>query len=204
MKLIVFGASGGVGQEVVSQALFADHHVTAFVRNPDKLSVQHLNLDVVQGDGLDEDAVSSAIKGHDAVICCVGNRGLGATTLMSEITRHIISGMTQNGLQRIGYVASAGIHKELKGISGSLVSFILRNVLADHRRAYDLLRESQLQWTIARPMQLTNGEMKSTYRESLTGIASQGQKISRSDVAHFLLKSLADESYINQSVGLVY
>ena len=204
MKIIVFGASGGVGQQVVKQALAANHEVTAFVRNPEKLSQHHLNLTIVQGDGLDAHAVSSAINGHDAVVCCVGSRGMGATTLMSDITRHIISGMSTHRVDRIVYVASAGIHKELKGVIGGLVSFTLRHVLADHRRAFELLSGSRLRWTIARPMQLTNGEQTSSYRESKAGIARGGQKISRADVAHFLLKSLADDTYVNQSIGLVY
>jgi putative NADH-flavin reductase len=204
MKIIVFGASGGVGQQVVKQALAANYEVTAFVRDPEKLPLQHLKLTVVQGDGLDEQAVSSAIIGHHAVICCVGSRGLGATTLMSDIVRHIISGMVNNGIDRIIYVASAGIHKELKGIIGRLVGFTLRHVLADHHRAYELLRSSGLRYTIARPMQLSNGEQTGVYRESREGIPSRGQKISRADVAHFLLKALKDNAYVNQSIGLVY
>ena len=204
MKIIVFGASGGVGQAVVQQALSAGHEITAFVRDSGKIPFQNALLTIVQGDGLDEEAVSNAIKGHDAVLCCVGSRGMGATTLMSDIVRHIISGMNKNEVKRIAYVASAGIHKELTGISGSIVGFILRNVLADHRRAYELLEKSGIEWTIARPMQLTNGEQTSTYRESFTGIPNGGMKISRADVAHFLLKSLSDDAYINKSVALVY
>lgn len=204
MKIVVFGASGGVGQEVVRQALAANHEVTAFVRDPAKLSLQHPHMTTVQGDGLDEKAVSHAIQGHDAVVCCVGNKGMGATTLMSDIMRNIISGMSKHGVNRIVYVVSAGIHKELKGLIGSAVSFVLRNVLADHRRAYELLQNSHLQWTLARPMQLTNGVQTSIYRETETGVAHGGQKISRADVAHFLLKALEDDTYVNKSIGLVY
>lgn len=204
MKIIVFGASGGVGQAVVGQALTAGHEITAFVRDSGKMTIQNPLLTIVQGDGLNEEAVSNAIQGHDAVICCVGSRGMGATTLMSDIVRHIISGMNKHEVKRIAYVASAGIHKELKGIMGGLSAFLLRKVLADHHRAYELLQNSNLQWTVARPMQLTNGEQTSTYRESLTGIPSGGYKISRADVAHFLLKALSDEAYINQSVALIY
>ncbi|MGF7047888.1 putative NADH-flavin reductase [Paenibacillus sp. DS2015] len=204
MKIVVFGASGGVGQEVVRQALEANHEVRAFVRNPDKISIQHPHLTLIQGDGLDNNAVSHAIQGQDAVVCCVGNRGMGKTTLMSDITRNLVQGMEQNGVTRIAYVGSAGIHKELQGIIGSIVGFMLRNPLADHRRSYEHLQNSSLQWTIARPMQLTNEARTGIYRESETGIASRGQKISRADVAHFLLKSLTEDSYINQSIGLVY
>lgn len=204
MKIIVFGASGGVGQSVVRHALSTGHEITAFVRDSGKITLQDPLLTVVQGDGLEEEAVSKAIKGHDAIVCCVGSRGMGATTLMSDIVRHIISGMNKNGVNRIAYVASSGIHKELKGIMGGISALLLRNVLADHHRAYELLEKSGIEWTIARPMQLTNGELTNNYRESLTGIPSGGYKISRADVAHFLLKALSDDAYINKSVALVY
>ncbi|RLM60004.1 NAD(P)-dependent oxidoreductase, partial [Halorubrum sp. Atlit-9R] len=95
--------------------------------------------------------------------------------LMSNITRNLINGMQKHKVQQIAYVASAGIHLELKGISGFLVTFILRKVLADHNRAYELLRNSGLQWTIARPMQLTTGTLTGSYRETNTGIAPAGQ-----------------------------
>lgn len=204
MRIIVFGASGGVGQAVVRQALSAGHEITAFVRDTGKITLQNPLLSIVQGDGLDQEAVSNAIKGHDAVVCCVGSRGMGATTLMSDIVRHILSGMNKNGVNRIAYVASAGIHKELKGFMGGISAFLLRKVLEDHNRAYELLKNSSVQWTVARPMQLTNTELTSTYRESLSEIPNAGYKISREDVAHFLLKALSDDAYINKSVALVY
>ncbi|MNZ51464.1 hypothetical protein D3C78_692790 [compost metagenome] len=206
MRIIVFGASGGVGKELVQQALAAGHEVTAFVRDSNRLPFQHAKLNIVQGDGLDRDAVIHAIKGHDAVACCVGGSGLGRTSLMSEIAKHLAEGMTKHELNRIVYVASAGIHKELKGIIGGLIGFALRHVLADHRKAYELLRDrdNQLSWTVARPMQLTYGPRTEVYRETLNGQAPQGQKISRADVAHFLLKALSNEMYTNQSVGLAY
>jgi len=205
MNIIVFGASGGVGQEVVKQALEQGHTVTAFVRDRSRLSVpQQSNLKITEGDGLNQQAVAQAIHGHDCVICCVGSRGGGKTTLMSDITRNIISGMEQAQVERIAYVASAGIHRELSGIAGRFVEFLLRNPLADHRRSYELLKNSSLKWTVARPMQLTNGDKKAAYRETDTGIAHGGTKISRADTAHFLLKAVAADAYIHQSIGLAY
>lgn len=204
MKIIVFGASGGVGKQFIQQALSAKHEVTAFVRDAAKLSLQHPLLTIVQGDGLDEQAVINAISGHDAVICTVGSRGMGATTLMSDILRHIIAGMEKANVNRIAYVASAGIHKELTGFIGGLAGLLLKNVLADHHRAYELLKNSGLNWTVARPMSLTNSELTGIYRETLTGIPSKGQKISRADVAHFLLKVITENTHSQQSVGLAY
>lgn len=204
MKLIVFGASGGVGKEVVRQALDAGHQVTAYVRDSNKLPIQHTSLTIIQGDGLDENAVQEAIKGHEAVISCIGSRGTGATTLMSDVTRHVIAGMQEHGVARISYVASAGIHSELKGVMGFLLSRILKNVLDDHRRAYELLAGSKLHWTVARPLQLTDGPWTGQYRQADAAIPKGGQKISRADTAHFLLTAVTESGYDGKSVALAY
>lgn len=204
MNIIVFGASGGVGREVVKQALDKGYRVTAFVRDPGKLPIQHANLTIATGDGLDEAAVVRAIQGHEAVLCCAGSRGMGKSALMTEMTRHIIAGMKLHGVTRIGYVASAGIHGELKGLMGKFVMFLLRNPLADHLGAYEQLQASGLQWTVARPMSLKDEAGTGQYREAADGAAPTGAKIARADVAHFLLRTLEDDRYVHQSVGLAY
>ncbi|URN95396.1 MAG: SDR family oxidoreductase [Candidatus Pristimantibacillus lignocellulolyticus] len=202
MKLFVIGATGGVGKEVVKQALEAGYEVTAFVRDPSKVSVEHAHLQIVQGDGLDKNSVITAMQGHDAVICTIGGKNLGASTLMSTVTQHLIEGMKQHNIERIVYCASAGIHKELKGMMGKLAMFVLRKVLADHTKAYGSLVASKLRWTIARPMSLTNGPLVGTYSEVLHGGAPKGYNIARADVATFMLKAVQDNQYIEQSVGL--
>lgn len=202
MNIIVFGASGGVGREVVKQALDKGYRVTAYVRDRSRLPIQHANLTMAVGDGMDEAAVVRVIQGQDAVLCCAGGRGMGKSTLMAEMTRHIIAGMKRHGVTRIGYVASAGIHGELNGLMGKFIMFLLRNPLADHRRAYEQLRASGLQWTVARPMSLKDDAGTGQYRESAEGTAPAGTKIARADVAHFLLRTLEDDQYVHQSVGL--
>ncbi|HIW34863.1 MAG TPA: SDR family oxidoreductase [Candidatus Paenibacillus intestinavium] len=202
MKLFVIGATGGVGKEVVKQALDSGYTVTAFVRDPSKLGMEHAQLHIVQGDGLDKNSVITAMQDHDAVICTVGGKNLGTSTLMSSVTLHLIEGMKQHHIDRIVYCASAGIHNELKGIMGKLVTFMLRKVLADHTKAYESLVESKLRWTIARPMSLTNGPLLGSYNEVLNGEAPKGYNIARADVAAFMLKVVQDDQYVEQSVGL--
>jgi len=202
MKLFVIGATGGVGKEVVKQALDVGYEVTAFVRDPSKLLVAHTHLHIVQGDGLDKDSLITALEGHDAVICTVGGKNLGASTLMSTVTNHLIEGMKQHNIDRIVYCASAGIHKELKGMMGKLITFLLRKVLADHTQAYESLVASKLRWTIARPMSLTNGPLLGSYNEVLNGGAPKGYSIARADVAAFMIKAVQDNQYVEQSVGL--
>jgi putative NADH-flavin reductase len=204
MKIIVFGASGSTGKELVKLSLEANHQVTAFVRNPAKLTIQHHNIRVIVGDAFQQNDVIPAIAYHDAVICCLAAPDLRASTALTDMTTNVIAGMQKKQVERIVYLASAGIHKEIPGLSGWMVNLILRNVIADHRRAVAMLGSSNLMWTVARPMKLTNTPLTKKYRTTTTGIPKGGSKISRSDVAHFLLKTLTDESYIKQTVGLAY
>ncbi|MUT67907.1 NAD(P)-dependent oxidoreductase [Paenibacillus sp. NEAU-GSW1] len=205
MKLIVFGATGRVGLQVVRQALKAGHEVTAYVRDPKRLVFgAHPNLKVIEGDALYLGYVKQAIEGQDAVINCIGSRGTGETTLMSDVMRNIIDGMKEHGVMRIGYVASAGIHGELKGPVGFILGYMLRHVLADHRRACELLEESGLQWTVARPMQLTDGDWTGIYRQADGSVPRKGRVISRADVAHFLLTTVASDANVRKSIGLAY
>lgn len=203
MKIIVFGATGGTGRHVVRQALEQGFDVTAFVRNPAKMDVSHERLRIVQGDALDREAVSAAIAGHDAVVSCLGSsRGLKPSTELQEMTRSIVGGMREHGVGRIVYTASAGIHGEIPGLSGKLVMYLLRHVLADHRAAVEHIRQSGLTWTIVRPLGLTDRPLTGMYREAEDGVPPKSMSIPRADVAHFILKALRDPRYHNKSVGI--
>ncbi|WP_442637011.1 NAD(P)-dependent oxidoreductase [Rossellomorea marisflavi] len=201
MKIIVFGATGATGAEVLKQAKERGLDVTAFVRDPAKLP-DHSTF--IQGDATDRQAVHEALQGQDAVISCLGASGLGKTTQLSTMTGHILSGMQLQGARSIHYVASAGIDHEITGFQGKLAQFILRNVLKDHREAVSLIKDSGFRYTIARPMQLINGPFTGEYRTHPASIPEGGKKISRADVAHFLLESLDHDAYANASIGLSY
>src|SRR5690606_24619142 len=138
MKIIVFGATGGVGRSVVKQAVENGFEVTAFVRTPSKLEVAHENLHVVKGDAFSPAEVSAAIAGHDAVVSCLGSsQGMKKSTELQEMVKNIVAGMHEHNVKRIVYTASAGIYNELPGISGKLMMGMLKNALKDHRAATD-------------------------------------------------------------------
>ncbi|MCD7034771.1 SDR family oxidoreductase [Metabacillus sp. GX 13764] len=204
MKIIVFGASGKTGTQFVQLALKEGHFVTAFVRNPEKLTVQGERLRIIKGDALDKETAENAAAGHDAAVSCLGANGLGKTTDLSHMAENITAALLKHNVKRIAYVASAGIYNEIPGARGKMAMFILRNVLEDHKRAADILSNSGLDWTIARPMRLDDGPMTKKYRKALEGVPEGGQRITRSDTAHFLLNALLDNEYINCSVGLAY
>ncbi|MCA1061027.1 SDR family oxidoreductase [Rossellomorea aquimaris] len=204
MKLIVFGATGGTGKEVVKQALADGHEVTAFIRNPIKMSDEHPLLTIVQGDALSMKDVGNALTGHEAVISCLGSNGLKETNILTEMTKNILNGMKTHNIERIAYVASAGINKEIPGLTGKLSQFILRNVLKDHGDAVEEIKKQGVHYTIARPMQLTTQPLSKTYRQDTHSIPVKGRKIGRADVAHFLLQSVVQGKHMNESIGLAY
>ena len=203
MKIIVFGATGGVGQSVVRQALEKSFEVTAFVRNPAKLKVAHDNLRVIEGDAFNPGEVAAAIAGHDAVVSCLGsNQGMNKSTDLQEMVKNIVAGMQKHGVGRIVYTASAGIDKELPGISGKLMMGVLKNALRDHRAAVDIIEAHGLNYTIVRPMGLTNDSFTGEYRESRTSVPEKSKTIPRADVAHFIIKALTDAQYERTSIGI--
>lgn len=203
MKIIVFGATGGVGQCIVKQALENGFEVTAFVRTPSKLEVTHDNLKVIQGNAFNPSEVAAGIAGQDAVVSCLGSsRGMKKSTELQEMTQCMVTGMKEHDVQRIVYTASAGIHKELPGLSGKLIMGLLKNTLADHKAAVDIIEAQGLNYTIVRPMGLTNGPLSGKYREVAAGVPDKSRSISRADVAHFILRALRDPHYDNASIGI--
>lgn len=203
MNIIVFGATGGVGQQFTQQALEHGDSVTAFVRTPNKLTITHDNLHVIQGDAHDYPSVEKAIADHDAVVSCLGSSaGMKKSTELADMTKNIVDAMKATNVSKILYTASAGIDREIPGVAGKSVMWLLRNPLADHRVAVNYIKENGLTYTIARPLGLKNAPLTGTYHESKEGVPGTSSQITRANVAHFLLKALHDPTYENTSVGL--
>ena len=202
MKLIVFGATGGVGQHLVRMALEAGHEVTAFVRTPDKLETKE-GIQIIQGDAFDTQSVAAAIIGHDAVISCLGSStGTKKSNELETMGKNIADGMEAAGVKRLVYCASAGVNGEIPGIPGKIMMKLLANPLKDHRAAIDYYLSKGVTYTIARPMGLKNEELSTTYVESLDSVPAKSTSIPRASVAHFMVKALSDAKYENTSVGL--
>lgn len=209
MKLVIFGATGSVGCQVVKQALEQRHIVTAFARNPAKLTIQHPNLRFFQGDVLDLSAVEQAIQGQDAVVCTLGSGQKLTGTVRSEGTRHIIQAMQRSGVRRLICQTTLGT-----GDSWSSLNFywkyimfglILRNVFVDHERQEQDVKQSGLDWTIVRPGAFIEGDRTGQYRHGFPGTDKTSTlTISRADVADFILMQLGDRSYLHQTPSLSY
>ena len=201
MKLIVFGATGGVGKLFVQQAIEKGHEVTAFVRSPEKMDVTGVHI--VQGDAFDTASVSNAIEGHDVVVSCVGStEGPEKHTSIEKMVRNIADGMEKHNVTRVLYCASAGVDHELPGLMGKMVMKMLEKPLKDHRNALNYLLSKNVTYTIARPMGLKNDSIELDYTEVFDGPPEGKSSIPRASVAHFLVKALDDSKYENASVGL--
>ena len=209
MKIIIFGSTGGTGRELVGQALDSGHEVTAFARQPAKLgAIPHANFTQIQGDILDQDAVFSGIQGHDAVLCAIG-AGASRTTLREDGTRNIVQGMEKAGVRRLICQSTMGIGESRANL-GFLTKYVivpvfLRHAFADHERQEAIIKGSSLDWVIVHPPHLNDGPRTGQYRHGFPANDTSIQgKISRADVADFMLKQLTDDTYLQQTPGVSY
>jgi len=194
---------------LVEQALAQGHTVTALARNPAKLDLKNANLTTVQGDVLDRAAVERAVAGQEAVVSALGAPASQKDTVRSEGTRNIVRAMEKAGVRRFVYMTTLGMGDSRAMLPFSykyiIVPLILRHAFADSERQEAQIRQSQLDWTIARPATLTNGQRTGKYRHGFS-VNEKGLKIqiSRADVADFMLKQLEDKTYLHQAAGLSY
>ena len=209
MKLVIFGATGGVGRQVVEQALEQGHIVTAFVRNPAKLDIEHSNLMLFPGDVMDLTAVEQAVQGQDAVVCTLGSGQKLTGTVRSEGTRQILQAMEKTGVRRLICQTTLGAGDSWGSLNFYwkyiMFGLILRNVFADHQRQEQDVLQSGLDWTIVRPGAFIEGDRTGHYRCGFPGTDKTSKlKISRADVADFILKQVGDRSYLHQTPSLSY
>jgi putative NADH-flavin reductase len=210
MKILIFGASGATGRELVRQALEQGHDVTAFARDPARLRAAHGHLRCVRGDVLDPGDVERETPAHDAVVCAIGSPATKPGVVRSEGTHNIVRAMEKAGVRRLVCLASLGYGDSQKVLDRTpfvfrflIAPLLLKGVFADHARQENYVRASQLDWIIVRPGNLTNGRRTGTYRH---GFAADDRTIkvavSRADVADFMLKQLTDNTYLRQSAGI--
>ena len=210
MNLLIIGATGGTGRELVGQALAQGHNVTVLVRNPNKVKARDERLTVLQGNVLDYDSVDRAVKGQDAVLSALGHkRWFIPSTILSEGTKNIITAMQKHGVSLFIGETSLGIG-DSRGRLGLYYTLFVIPVIVyfyfrDKERQEQLIRQSSLDWVIVRPAQLTNGSRRGVYRHGDTiGSYLFTQRISRADVADFMLRQLTDTSCRRRAVGVAY
>lgn len=171
MKLLIFGSTGSIGRQLVTQALEQGHTVTAFARDPSKLNIRHDKLKVVQGDVMDLLSVETAVQGQDAVLCTLGAGAKG--TLRSEGTGNIVRAMEKAGVRRFICQSTLGVGDSWDNLNFFwkyiMFSGLLRQAYADHVSQEDYVKQSHLDWTIVRPGAFTDGKRTGQYRHGFPG-----------------------------------
>jgi putative NADH-flavin reductase len=211
LRVLIIGATGGTGRQLVQQALEQGHDVTAFVRNPQRLKMEHSKLRIVQGDVLDYESVDAAMKGQNAVLCALGHkRLLGPTTILSRGTANIMRAMKNCGVPRLICESSLGVGDAVGrlGLPATLlfVPLILPFYFWDRVRQEALIADNiDIDWVIVRPATLTNGPARGDYRHGFAvGSYIWPSRVSRADVADFMLKQLNDDTYAGTAPGICY
>lgn len=209
MRVLIVGASKGIGLETTRQALDGGHDVRALARSANAIRVSNPRLEKMPGDALKPEDVEAALVGVDVVIQTLGV-GLGdlfrPVHLFSDATRVLIAAMRSQGVKRLICVTGFGAGDSRASIS-CLQRLPFQIVFG---RAYDdkglqerLIKESELDWTIARPGVLTSGPRTGRYQ--ILSEASQWRNgiISRADVAEFLVRQIGDQTYIRKTPVLI-
>ena len=207
MKLIIFGATGTVGRLLVQQALAQGHAVTAFARRPDRLDIAHPTLTCFAGDVLKPADIARAMPGHDAAFVAIGAGRKGG--IRAEGTRNIIEAMKRHGVRRLICQSTLGAGDSRAALNffwkRIMFGLLLKAAYEDHQAQEEIVRNSGLDWTIARPGAFTDGPATDAYRHGFPPTAKGLRlKISRSDVAGFLLRQISDDTYLHRAPGLSY
>lgn len=207
-RILIIGSTGGTGRRLVEQALERGYIVTAMARNPTNLGIEHPQLTVVRGDVLNYESVEAAVKDQDAVLSALGHkRFFYPTRILSDGTQNVLNAMQDNGVKRFVCETSLGIG-DTAGRMGLLYTFLIIPLVLpfyfyDKTRQERLIAKSDLDWTIVRPGALTNSAKRGVkHHGNNVGNFITGARISRSDVADFMLDQLESDGYLGKSPGI--
>ena len=206
MRILVLGATGGTGRQVVTQGLQLGHTVTALVRHPpERLGITHDRLNVISGSVTENDqTLTSAVAGQDAVISTLGvGASLKSGGLIAASVPRIVAALESHGVRRLIFTSAYGVgatRVDVPVLPRILIGLLLRDLYADKEAGEEQLRRSRLDWTLVYPTTLSNGPRTGRYRVgdhlTLHGLP----RVSRADVADFLLSQIEDRRYLRSGV----
>ena len=206
MKLLVLGATGGTGLEIVRQATQRGHHITAFVRFPEKLKPFNGRINLEQGNLLDSIQLEKVIQGHDAVLSAFGPRVPVSKTdahLLEQFATGLTQAMLHTAVRRVVVESVAFLFKEaIIPPAYFLGKLFFPGMVADASAMENVFEESGLDWTMARPPELTDKPYTGKYRVREGRLPLFGFRISRADVADFMLTAVEDRCLIGKVIGL--
>ena len=201
MRLFILGATGGIGTQLVDLALARGHHVTAFVRSPQKMQIKDNRLKVVVDNPLDERLLNQVLVGSDAILSALGHTDLKESYFVTEAAQSLIKAMNTSKVRRLVIISST-----LVVPGGSFLTkiprYLTRHALNDSKKMEEVVRTTNLAWTIIRLVRLTNG-VESAYRIFENEPPSVSASISRKTTAACMLNLVADQSYEQKTIGIV-
>ncbi len=203
MRLLILGASGKTGTQLVDLGLARGHEVTAFVRSPAKITRRHPLLTVRRGDPHSADELASALPGHDVVLSALGVRPPEAFrphALVRECAASTVAAMTRAGVTRLVLLSAAVLFPE-KGLRFAFFRWLLKHIASDLRAAEQIVRATALDWTIVRPPRLAE-RTDERYRATIDALPTGGFTMSFRAVAAFMLDAVEERSYVREIVGL--
>lgn len=206
LKILVLGATGRVGRQIVSLALNDGHQVIAFVRTPSKMDITDDNLQVKQGNVFNINDMTAVMADIDVVVSALNTDG---TTTLSESLPLLLQAMTGVKLKRIITVGTAGI------LQSRLTPHLLRYqsseskrkstfAAQEHHNVYTLLTQSEMDWTIVCPTYLPDGQYTGHYRVERDFLPAGGTEISVADTAEFTYRQIHSTKYVKARVGIAY
>jgi putative NADH-flavin reductase len=210
MRLAIFGSTGPTGRELVSRALDRGHEVTAVARNPAAIDATGDRLQMVQADVLDRSSLDGVLGGVGAVLAAIGTHGRRPTTVYSVGVANIRDAMHAADVQRLVGISAlpvtprAELARAERWIFVPLLSAFFGEMYADMTRMEQVLRDSDLDFTIMRPPQLTNKRATGNYRTAINQHLPHARKISRADLAAEMLRVIADPETVRATVSLAY
>jgi len=206
VKLVVLGATGGTGIEVVKQALIRGHSVTAFVRSPERLASYQDSITIRKGDLLNGAELAQALEGHDAVISAFGPRipiAKEDSDLLQRFAAVLVKSMREAKVKRVVVESVAFLFKNSVFPPTYLLGRLLfPGVIVDASGMEEALRTSVLDWTIIRPPELTDQPYTGSYRVGEGRLPAFGFKISRANVAEFMVKAAESKESVSKVFGV--
>ncbi|GAA0929930.1 NAD(P)H-binding protein [Kribbella koreensis] len=196
-KVTVFGAGGGTGRQIVEEARSAGHEVTAAVRDPAKVTLDGVR--VVAADIRDAASVQAAVAGQDAVVSAVGAPGRRALGLYSEGGRSLVAAMESAGVDRLTAITSAGVRHDDPSFPlwyRLAARTLMREQYGDMARLEEIVRASNLEWTLVRPTRLVDEEPAGDYRVQDAATPKGGSQVSRAELARFIVGELDKREWI--------